>query len=200
MMFSNAISHPDEEQKQHSFLQEAIVTYARNYDGPNLETLSLGEVESLAELWEFDMVNVRTLFLLSMYEFGKDNIVDEVLTKSASLVSVQHFCDDSVEIICRRLDYLMSEESPFDMSNVMGSLDADMCDWVREKAEESDPLVDGAILDVSIGSTHLFGLRLLSLAASAEIAKDERVKIHSLIVLSGTIVKSLEDETASSGI
>mmetsp|Transcript_33746 Transcript_33746/g.81816 ORF Transcript_33746/g.81816 Transcript_33746/m.81816 type:complete len:1419 (+) Transcript_33746:672-4928(+) len=199
MMFNNAVSHPEEEEKQHSFLQEAIVTYARNYEGPNLESLSLGEVESLADLWEFDMVNVRTLFLLSMYEFGKDNIVDEVLTKSASLVSVQHFCDDGVEIICRRLDYLMGEESPFDVSNVIGSLDADMCDWVREKAEESDPLVDGGILDVPIGSTHLFGLRLLSLAASAEIAKDERVKIHSLIVLSGTIVKSLEDETASSG-
>lgn len=200
IMFSNAAPHPEEEQKQHAFLQEAIVTYARNYNGPNLETLHLGEVESLAELWEFDLVNVRTLFLLSMYEFGKDNIVDEVLTKSASLVSVQHFCDDGVEIICRRLDYLMSDESPFDMSNIIGSLDADMCDWVREKADESDPLVDDPILDVPIGSTHLFGLRLLSLAASAEIAKDQRVKIHSLIVLSGTIVKSLEeDDTASSG-
>lgn len=194
ILFNDAVPHPDEEEKQHAFLQEIIVTYARNYDGPSLETLHLGNVESLADLWEFDLVNVRTLFLLSMYEFGKDHIVDEVLTKSASLVSVQHFCDDGVEIICRRLDYLMNVQNRSEIRNLMGSLDADMCDWVREKAEASEPLVEGTNLDVPIGSTHLFGLRLLSLAASAEIAKEERVKIHSLIVLSGTIVKSLEED------
>lgn len=194
ILFTDAIPHPDEEEKQHAFLQESIVAYARDYEGPSLETLHLADVESLAELWEFDMVNVRTLFLLSMYEFGKDHVVDEVLTKSASLVSVQHFCDDGVEIICRRLDYLMNVQNRSEIRSLMGSLDADMCDWVREKAEASEPLVEGAKLDVPIGSTHLFGLRLLSLAASAEIAKDERVKIHSLIVLSGTIVKSLEED------
>merc|ERR1712087_125510 len=115
------------------------------------------------------MVNVRTLFLLSMYEFGKDTIVDEVLTKSASLVSVEQFCDDGVDIICRRLNYLLHVQNRSEIRNLMGSLDADLCDWVREKGENSEPLVDGSKLDVSVGSTHLFGLRLLSLAASAQI-------------------------------
>eukprot|EP00980_Cylindrotheca_fusiformis_P005921 scaffold1246_cov134-Cylindrotheca_fusiformis.AAC.13 len=194
ILFNEAVSHPDEEEKQHAFLQEAIVAFARDYDGPSLESLYLGDVEALAQLWEFDMVNVRTLFLLSMYEFGKDHVVDEVLTKSASLVSVQHFCDDGVEVICRRLDYLMNVQNRSEIRSLMGSLDADMCDWVKEKADAAEPLVDGSNLDVPIGSTHLFGLRLLSLAASAEIAKEERVKIHSLIVLSGTIVKALEED------
>lgn len=192
MIFTEAIPHPEEEAKQHAFLQDAIVAYARSYKGPPLESLHLGDVEILADLWEFDMVNVRTLFLLSMYEFGKDTIVDEVLTKSASLVSVEHFCDDGVDIICRRLNYLLHVQNRSEIRNLMGSLDADLCDWVREKGGNSEPLVDGSKLDVSVGSTHLFGLRLLSLAASAQIPKDQRVKIHSLIVLSGTIVKSLE--------
>jgi hypothetical protein len=80
----------------------------------------------------------------------------------------------------------------------MGTLDADMCEWIREKAENAEPLVPNGQLNVPVGNTHLFGLRLLSLAASAEISKEDRIKIHSLIVLSGTIVKILE-ETGSEG-
>jgi hypothetical protein len=194
ILFSNVIPHPEEEEKQHAFLQDAIVAYARNYSEPCLDTLHLGDVEMLADLWEFDMVNVRTLFLLSMYEFGKDSTVDELLTKSASLLSVQHFCDDGVDVICRRLNNLLHVQNRPEIMSLLGSLDADMCDWVRERAEKSEPLVGGGNLQVPIGNTHLFGLRLLSMAASAAIAKDERVKIHSLIVLSGTIVKLLDEE------
>ena len=73
----------------------------------------------------------------------------------------------------------------------MGTLDADICEWVKDKAEDSEPLLN-AKFDVKIGSTHLFGLRLLSLAATADVQKDQRIQIHSLIVLSGTIVKVLE--------
>jgi hypothetical protein len=53
---------------------------------------------------------------------------------------------------------------------------------------------------VKIGSTHLFGLRLLSLAASADVSKEERIKIHSLIVLSGTIVKVLQSEEKATNV
>ena len=68
-----------------------------------------------------------------------------------------------------------------------------MCEWIREKALNSEPLVNNGKLQVPVGDTHMFGLRLLSLAASAKIAKENRVKIHSLIVLSGIIVKTLQE-------
>lgn len=55
VLFTDAVSYPDEEEKQHAFLQDAIVAYAQSYDGPALETLQLGDVETLADLWEFDM-------------------------------------------------------------------------------------------------------------------------------------------------
>jgi len=180
-------------------MQDSIVAYAKNYHGPSMDTLNMGDIDTLAELWDFDMVNVNTLFLLSMYEFGKDAAVDEVLTKSASLISVQHFVDEGLDIMCRRLNNLLNVNPSAEIKKIMGTLDADICEWVKEKAESSEPLTN-AKFDVKIGSTHLFGLRLLSLAASADISKDERIKIHSLIVLSGTIVKVLESEEKGTNV
>lgn len=197
-LFNRATASEDIEEKQHAFMQDAIVEYAREYAGPSLDSLYLGDIETLADLWDFDMDNVRTLFLLSMYEYGKDKVVDELVTKSASIISVQHFCEDGVEIVCRRLNHLLNVNPTDDIKRIMGTLDADMCEWIREKAENSEPLINGR-LDVQVGNTHLFGLRLLSLAASTQIAKEDRIKIHSLIVLSGMIVKALE-ETAGNTI
>jgi hypothetical protein len=164
-----------------------------------MDSLDMGDIDILAGLWDFDMVNVNTLFLLSMYEFGKDAAVDEVLTKSASLISVQHFVDEGLDIMCRRLNDLLNVNPTDDIKKILGTLDADICEWVKEKAESSEPLTN-AKFDVKIGSTHLFGLRLLSLAASADISKEERIKIHSLIVLSGTIVKVLESEEKGTNV
>jgi hypothetical protein len=195
ILFNKAIPVSDAEEKQHAFMQDAIVGFARNYNGPNLDTLNLGEIEVLADLWEFDTENIKTLFLLSVYEFGKDRIVDELITKSAPSISVQHFCDDGVEIACRRLNHLLHVQPSDDVKKIMGSLDADMCEWIKETAENSEPLIDNGTLDVPPGNTHLFALRLLSLAASADIDKEKRIKIHSLIVLSGSIVKALEETT-----
>jgi hypothetical protein len=191
-LFNKSDASEEFEEKQHAFMQDAIVAYAKDYSGPSLDTLHLGDIEALADFWDFDMDNIRTLFLLSMYEFGKDRIVDELVTKSASMISVQYFCENGVELVCRRLNNVLHSNPSDGIKKIMGTLDADMCEWIREKAENSEPLINGR-LDVLVGNTHLFVLRLLSLAASAEISKDDRIKIHSLIVLSGSIVKALEE-------
>jgi hypothetical protein len=191
-LFKHVAPLSNSDENQHAFMQDAIVAFARDYSGRSLDTLDLGQIDLLAKLWDFDLKNVKTLFLLSMYEFGKDRIVDELLTKSASYISVQHFCEDGVDIVCRRLNDLLHVQNRDEVRNVMGQLDAEMCEWIRHRAEESEPLVLGS-LDVPVGNTHLFALRLLSLAANAEISKDERIKIHSLIVLNGTLVKAMEE-------
>lgn len=190
-LFHEVVNTEELEEKQHEFMQDAIVAFARDYHGPSMDILSMGDIDTLADLWDFDMLNVNTLFLLAMYEFGKDAAVDEVLTKSSTSLSVPHFVAEGLDIMCRRLNNLLNVNPTNEMKKIMGTLDADICEWLKEKAEKSEPLCN-AKFDVKIGSTHLFGLRLLSLAASADISKDERIKIHSLIVLSGTIVKVLE--------
>ena len=77
------------------------------------------------------------------------------------------------------------------MRDVMGVLDADVCDWIQERAVAAKPLVGTAGLntDIGVASTHLFALRLLSLSASAEIEASLRAKIHSMAVLSGILNK-----------
>jgi len=190
-LFTEVLYTEEIEEKQHEFMQDSIVAFAKAYHGPNMDILNMGDIGTLADLWDFDMVNVNTLFLLSMYEFGKDAAVDELLTKSSSLISVQHFVDEGLDIMCRRLNNLLNVNPSDDIRSIMGTLDADICEWVKDKAEDSEPLLN-AKFDVKIGSTHLFGLRLLSLAATADVQKDQRIQIHSLIVLSGTIVKVLE--------
>ncbi len=191
-LFKKAIPLEDAEENQQALMQDAVVEFARNYNGPSMETLDLRDIEVLSDLFEFEMENIRTLFLLAMYEFGKDRLVDEMITRSASAISVVHFCDGGVEIICRRLNHLIHANPTEDMKGLMGALDANMCEWIKEKAENSESLIGQTNMSVPIGNTHLFALRLLSLGASADIDKKERIKIHSLIVLSGSIVKGLE--------
>ena len=195
-LFTDVEFSEEIEEKQHEFMQDSIVAFAKNYHGAGMDCLNMGDIDILADLWDFDMLNVNTLFLLSMYEFGKDAAVDEVLTRSSSLISVQHFVDEGLDIMCRRLNDLLNVNPSKEIKKIMWTLDADICEWVKDKARSSEPLTN-AKFDVKIGSTHLFGLRLLSLAASADISKEERIKIHSLIVLSGTIVKVLESEKGS---
>jgi len=190
-LFEKVLYTEEIEEKQHEFMQDSIVAFAKIYNGPNMDTLNMGDIGTLADLWDFDMINVNTLFLLSMYEFGKDAAVDELLTKSSSQISVEHFVDEGLDIMCRRLNNLLNVNPSDEIRSIMGTLDADICEWVKEKAEDSEPLLN-AKFDVKVGSTHLFGLRLLSLAATADVQKAERIQIHSLIVLSGTIVKVLE--------
>jgi len=191
-LFKKAVVLDDTEENQQALMQDAVVDYARNYNGPCLDVLELPDIQALSELFDFEMDNIRTLFLLAMYEFGKDRFVDEVITRSAQAISVAHFCDGGVEIICRRLDYMIHSHPTSEMKIIISTLDANMCEWIKEKAANSESLVGTGNMTVPIGNTHLFALRLLSLGASADIDKKERIKIHSLIVLSGSIVKGLE--------
>jgi len=194
-LFQPALSSTgDVVEEQQRFLEDAIIAHAQRYSGPILETFGLGELETLGAIWKFDMKNMRTTFLLAMYEFGKDRLVDELLTKSAALVKIARLVEEGVNIVCRRLNDMLhsKRQKPPELREVMGLLDADMCSWVRDRAEKSKSFVMFANLQVPVGHTHLFTLRLLSLSRMEEVEKDTRVKIHSLIVLTGQLVKSLE--------
>ncbi|CAB9516100.1 Rab3 GTPase-activating protein non-catalytic subunit [Seminavis robusta] len=182
-------------ESQRVFLDSAIISYAQKCSQPVLESVGLGEIETLGAIWKFDIKAIRTTFILAMYEFGKDRLIDEQLTKSASLVDVPRLVDEGLGIVCRRLNDLLHSkrrQTPA-LREVMSLLDPDVCSWVKDRAEESKSLVVFSNLQVPVGNTHLFALRLLSLSRGTDdVDKSIRVKIHSLIVLTGQLVKSLE--------
>lgn len=180
---------------QTSFIETAVISIARRYDGPPIDDFSvLTEVQRLCDVWDLDVKSFRTIFLLSMYELGKDRSVDELLTRSAHQILIVSFIEDGVSIVCRRLDKFLSGKwirSP-EIRDILGLLDADLCDWVKKKARKSYPIMEGNAVASPIGSTHLLTLRLLSMSASSQVDTTLRVRIHSLAVLSGTLVKALE--------
>jgi hypothetical protein len=184
---------------QKEYLDNAIFAFARTYTGPVMDVFDLGEIRTLSNVWSFDLKSVNTLFLIAMYEFGKDRNVDELLTKASSKILVHRFVDSGVDIACRRLNVLLHGSRMYTsgMHDIMGVLDAEMCEWVKRRATESRAVVDSPELGVPIGSTHLFIMRLLSLSASSNVDANLRTKIHALVVLSGILVKALSANTKS---
>jgi hypothetical protein len=183
--------------KQMEFLERAVIDRANEVEGEAfLGRLVLGEIETLARLWDVDLRDIRTLFLLAIYELGKDTLVDEALsTCTAASLDMERFISDGLDIACRRLNRTLNLRRSAKIRSLMGMLDADTCEWLRERAEESTPLLEGDDGDagVSISHTHLLILRLLGLCSMIG-DKTNATKIHSLSILSGTLLKALEEK------
>jgi hypothetical protein len=177
-----------------SFIEDAVLSKARLYEGAQLESVSLGEIETLCKIWGFDVNDAHTLFLLAMYEVGKDRLVDELLSRGPTSMNTQRFVEGGVDIACRRIHAFLSgkEMQSEAMRETLGMLDAELCEWIKTRARMSLPSTPVLHAFVSVGQTHLFALRLLSLSASSDVETSLRVKIHSMVVLSGTLVKVLE--------
>jgi hypothetical protein len=181
---------------QQEYLDNAVNNFAREYSGPPLEGFDLGEIETLAKVWNFDLKTVYTNFVRAMYELGKDRVVDELLTKASFLMDLHQFVEDGVDIACQRLNVFLSGSRlhSSEIREVMGLLDADLCEWIKQRSVAHRP-PESLNLDVAIGNTHLFIMRLLSLSSSSDADSALRVRIHSLVVLSGILVKTLSQNT-----
>lgn len=181
--------------KQMEFLEQAVIDRANELQEGVPGRLEIGDIERLASLWNVDLKDIRTLFLLAMYELGKDTLVDESLaTSTSSNLDVERFVSDGLGTACRRLNLILNVKRSPQVKSVMGMLDADTCEWVREQAEESISLLEGDDSDsqVSLANTHLLILRLLGLC-TMKGDKSMATKIHSLSILSGTLLKALEN-------
>ena len=188
---------PSTSPEQDTFLASAILLQARNYSGPPLEQFRLGELAILGEKWGFSIATLRTLYLLAMYEFGKDPMVDDLLTRAFNQIDAMRFLDGGLDIVCRRLDtfFRSSFMKTRHMREVMGVLDADLCDWIQQQAAMADesPVWEFPEPILGLNMTHVLALRLLSLSKTANVDTTLRVKIHSLAVLSGTLLKEVEE-------
>jgi hypothetical protein len=192
-----AVDTPEARMSQASFIKDAVISKARQIHQETIDSFDLGEIETLCSLWSIALVDAYTTFLLVMYEVGKDAMVDDLGTKCSNHVDVRRFVDGGVDIVCQRLNAFLSSAKMQSehMRQTMGMLDADLCEWIHQRARQAQQLSSVLQLDVSLSKTNLFALRLLSLSASSNIDTALRVKIHSLVVLSGTLVKVVEQKT-----
>jgi hypothetical protein len=195
---TNSLFHPistntNVRELQKTYLDNAVLFYARDYSGPVMESFNLGEIQTLVNVWNFDLKSVYTLFILAMYEYGKDRVVDELLTKSSSKLLIHRFIESGIDIACRRLDYFLHGRGMHTsgMHDVMGLLDADLCEWIKQRATDANALIENPEYEIPIGGTHLFILRLQNLSASSSIDESIRTRIQSLIMLSGIVVNAV---------
>jgi hypothetical protein len=178
---------------QQRYLSNAIITFAMQYTGPVLESFDLGEIMALAKVWNFNPASVRTIFLLAMYELGKDQTVDELVTKASFLIDGNYFVEGGVSIACVRLNRILNagRTNSSSVRNAIGVLDAELCEWIKQRAAKTISLVETPALDISVEITHLFVMRLLSISVSSNFDQEIRNRIHSLIILSGILMKAI---------
>lgn len=191
------------------FLENSIIAHAETFNPEVSSTfrLDLDEMETLAALWSIDVRDVRTIFLLAMYEFGKDGMLEDFWSSPGSRagIDLSRFVEDGLGIACRRLHLVLHVKRSARVRSVFGLLDTETTEWVRDQAEFSVSLLDDdeiaskkrpsrQVLDVTISNTHLLILRLMSMASSMGevVSKETRLKLHSLSVLSGTLKKELD--------
>jgi Rab3 GTPase-activating protein regulatory subunit N-terminus len=184
--------------KQMEFLESAIIYRAKTIQKPVLDRFELDEIETLALLWSIDVRDIRTGFLLAMYELGKDTVVDDLLARMSSQrgMDLTRFLEDGIGIVCQRLHQILHVKRNRETRALLGMLDADTTEWIRTAAEHTvslldDGLGDRVVLTVPLQLTHVLVLRLLSIA-SLNADRDTRAKLHSLSILSGTLLKELE--------
>jgi hypothetical protein len=192
-LFHSADTGMENTDKQMEFLEQAVIDRANELEEGIPGRLEIGDIEELARLWDVDLKDIRTLFMLAMYELGKDTLVDESLSScNSSNLDVERFVSDGLGIACRRLNRILNVKRSHAVKSIMGMLDADTCEWVREQAEDSMSLLEGDDGDsrVSMANTHLLILRILGLCTTIK-DKSQARKIHSLSILSGTLLKAL---------
>ena len=82
------------------YVNNTIITFAMQYiPGPALDSFDLGEIKmTLAKVWNFFPATVRTILLLEMYDLGKDQAVDEHITKASFLFEGNYFVEGGVSI------------------------------------------------------------------------------------------------------
>lgn len=192
-------SDPNVSHVRSAFVEDAIVTRAKSWPNVVMEQFNLQEIETLAHVWIIDPKSVRSQFLLAMYELEKDHCVDDLLTRSVSQIDSRKFVEHGVDIACHRLNEFLSGKrmSSTDRRNVMGVLDADLCEWIETRANEGRWLISELPPSkIQITSTNVLIMRLLGMSTSSNIDPSLRANINSIMFLCNLLVKEIGSYTS----
>jgi hypothetical protein len=148
---------------QSAFLNHALRRKAVLFDGNTLNYDDLDDITTLARAWGMDKSYVLTEFLLVMYEQGKDDCVQHLIT-STRLIEIERFQDGGMCIACVRLDAaLLVLKRAKKYRNILSMLDADTCEWVKEQAEINKKQRPGCV------ATHREDGKLISLENTQDL-------------------------------
>jgi len=148
---------------QSYFVNNALRRKAILFDGSIVNYDDLDDIITLARAWGMDKGNILTEFLLIMYEQGKDDCIQHLVT-STRLIEIERFQDGAMSIACVRLDAALTTlKRAKKYRNILSLLDADTCEWVKEQAEVNRKGRPGSI------ATHRGDGKLISLENTQDL-------------------------------
>jgi len=123
---------------QTTFISDALRRKASRYHGETVSHADVDDIVTLGRTWGMDKSTVLTEFLLVMFELGKDDTVENLIT-STRLIEKERFVEGAMPIACVRLDAAISTlKKAKQYRSVLAKLDADTCAWVKEQAGISE--------------------------------------------------------------
>jgi hypothetical protein len=212
-LFTNLPQRPVCTSEQVVFLQGAVLRKAREAKGTEINRVDLEDVESLGKAWGFSASKIRCDFILAVYRCGKDYMVGDLALSDLSATSTEadrtSFVEECTTIAAFRINSALTMlKKVKQFRGIMSMLDADTCRWVKEQAEVEWSKVQSAAGGgggsfnantsmPSLSATHELVLRMLRMASSLSRNDGSQMlseQAHSLSVLSGTLLKAVQDE------
>jgi hypothetical protein len=178
---------------QLAFIDSALRHQAAIAEGPAISHSYLDEVVSLGRSWGLMKSQILTQFFLVMYEYAKDEMVDDLVNSSTRLIDVAKFMDEGIPIVCVRLYAAISTlKRAKQCRSILAMLDADTCEWVKEQAdttikENPDIIItdeDGRLM--SLDNTYALILRMRRMSSV------NRIDAYALGIMCETLLKAME--------
>jgi hypothetical protein len=167
-------------ERQIEYIEHAIDKKAEMIKNENVKMDHLNDIITLGKTWGMLKSEIIVIFLISMYELGKDRLIDGFLDVQANirLLDLDDFVERLVPIICVRLQVaLYSLKKIKQCRGILATIDADICEWVKDQAESVEELRPGRICTedevgqpISLGVTYDLILRLKRMSNNGEDA------------------------------
>jgi len=177
---------------QHEFINAALRRHAINAKGPTIHHNDIEGILSLGRSWGMHKGLILTQFILLMYEIGKDDIIEDMVSTTQRILDMPYFIVGGIMISCVRLNAAVKVlKKAKHHRSLLAMLDADTCQWVKEEAEKAiqeKPELreigsDGKL--PSIVKTNAMILQMLRMTVL------NQSQTQALSIMSGTLLKAL---------
>eukprot|EP00594_Rhizosolenia_setigera_P007324 CAMPEP_0178943576 /NCGR_PEP_ID=MMETSP0789-20121207/2663_1 /TAXON_ID=3005 /ORGANISM="Rhizosolenia setigera, Strain CCMP 1694" /LENGTH=1049 /DNA_ID=CAMNT_0020623185 /DNA_START=1221 /DNA_END=4370 /DNA_ORIENTATION=- len=192
-LYTNQNVPPADETDRTELLTVLLEKKVQSIGNKVVDHFELGEINRLGVLWNIDIEQIRSRFMLMMYRFGKDAAVDVLILSSFKEINLEMFATGAIGIICNRLNQTMiALKKARNLRSIISMLDADTCDWIREHAQlTSDEYpIDKKNLP-PLTSTHNLVLKLLQISDQLN-SSESNTQIQSLSKLTEDILVQME--------
>lgn len=177
---------------QHEFINSALRRHAINAKGPTIHHNDIEGILSLGRSWGMHKGLILTQFIPLMYEIGKDDIIEEMVSTTQRILDMPYFIVGGIMISCVRLNAAVKVlKKAKHHRSLLAMLDADTCQWVKEEAKKAiyeKPDLRGIGSDGKLPSIVKTNAMILQMLRMTVLNQSQT---QALSIMSGTLLKAL---------